>query len=450
MLTRFLSTVLALRLLAGILAYCPAGLMPPDCQLRCTSGKYGINCASFCPATCMNRSCRPESGTCIRCLPGYSGPKCSAKCRSGFYGQDCKNGCPQNCFDNRCDAFTGFCDRCLHGYKGSICEDLDTFLNPNKSANARTMYDQIMKTGTSGVVVISIVMVLFLCTLPLSAIFLCVNFSNKNLQRNRLLYERTLKQRQSRLFEKRPGSRLGFLSSRYNKMPTIYEECGSESTDEKRESAKEHSTASASRASSILRGSVEAQKVNETRSETFQNSPVNLRTDDTILRVVDENMTEGALDLLDCAPAVDVRTSREALPVLAANNVSGEPRGKDLRSSSSKQNSEHVNSDQKTIVTEERLCRKCFQTWLSGDDKLQYPKLVSSQLQKTDENFSNQDNSTCISKTNEATTYTPRILENGSRSASKSPDVGSSFATRYADTRSNVKDDEGRQCEVST
>ncbi|XP_022312237.2 uncharacterized protein LOC111117411 [Crassostrea virginica] len=40
-------------------------------------GYFGSNCTSVCPATCQERRCDINTGTCLGCLPGYHGPRCN-------------------------------------------------------------------------------------------------------------------------------------------------------------------------------------------------------------------------------------------------------------------------------------------------------------------------------------------------------------------------------------
>nr|XP_022309926.1 multiple epidermal growth factor-like domains protein 6 [Crassostrea virginica] len=97
------------------------------CQVEvygCPSpGYYGKNCLK-CPQNCHDGYCDSEEGTCLACTPGFIGQRCDLECSAGVFGKDCAENCSMTCGDPRvCDKVTGHCNgSCLPGWEGNMCQ----------------------------------------------------------------------------------------------------------------------------------------------------------------------------------------------------------------------------------------------------------------------------------------------------------------------------------------
>ncbi|KAH9510155.1 hypothetical protein Btru_043614 [Bulinus truncatus] len=169
-------------IMSASLSPCPVGFLPPECIHECQDGHYGVNCLSLCSATCLNVSCRPQSGECYRCQIGFFGPMCAEKCKPGFHGVNCSKTCPPNCLNRLCDPFSGFCLDCVNGYSGSHCETLQRLQSVVAYVNA----DTTKENNDHTVLYISIIVVtltLPVCTVTLWVYILKRKFKDLNYKR---------------------------------------------------------------------------------------------------------------------------------------------------------------------------------------------------------------------------------------------------------------------------
>ncbi|KAH9494709.1 hypothetical protein Btru_017653 [Bulinus truncatus] len=114
---------------------CLGYINPPDCNIACTSGFFGKNCNSPCGDNCYQRSCDRATGLCDKACFGFSDfptctlsvceigcngysnpPECNVECQSGLWGINCENKCGENCYNESCDRITGVCDIGCNGY----------------------------------------------------------------------------------------------------------------------------------------------------------------------------------------------------------------------------------------------------------------------------------------------------------------------------------------------
>ncbi|XP_078327835.1 uncharacterized protein LOC144623310 [Crassostrea virginica] len=93
-----------------------------DCP---SPGYYGENCSTECPQNCQDGYCDSEEGTCLACKPGFIGPRCDLECSAGVFGKDCAENCSVTCRDpGVCGKVTGHCNgSCLPGWEGDTCDN---------------------------------------------------------------------------------------------------------------------------------------------------------------------------------------------------------------------------------------------------------------------------------------------------------------------------------------
>ncbi|XP_044731414.1 rhoGEF domain-containing protein gxcJ-like [Chrysoperla carnea] len=85
---------------------CDDGYIGENCDTRCSSGKWGPECALSCD--CNYSTCQHTNGTCI-CVPGWIGERCDIPCPTGYYGENCNQKCSK-CISS-CDPITGECTK---------------------------------------------------------------------------------------------------------------------------------------------------------------------------------------------------------------------------------------------------------------------------------------------------------------------------------------------------
>ncbi|XP_078327837.1 uncharacterized protein LOC111111750 [Crassostrea virginica] len=86
---------------------------------------YGENCSLECPQNCQDGYCDIMEGTCLACKPGFKGQRCDLECSAGVFGKDCAGNCSMTCGDpGVCDKVTGHCNgSCLPGWEGDMCQN---------------------------------------------------------------------------------------------------------------------------------------------------------------------------------------------------------------------------------------------------------------------------------------------------------------------------------------
>ncbi|KAK3597482.1 hypothetical protein CHS0354_041903 [Potamilus streckersoni] len=115
-------------LLSGICNGCEAGWTGSHanmCDIPCSSGYYGENCATSCGHCAGSIDCDIYTGNCLDgCETGWEGPNCNRSCPWGFYGSDCSFNCSGHCLGNvTCELASGVCPRgaCEPGYFTATC-----------------------------------------------------------------------------------------------------------------------------------------------------------------------------------------------------------------------------------------------------------------------------------------------------------------------------------------
>ncbi|KAI8773637.1 multiple epidermal growth factor domains 10 [Biomphalaria glabrata] len=107
---------------SGLCYDCSGYSDPPNCNIGCSTGKYGINCTQACPTNCDNNECNPVTGLCLKCKPGFKGDSCDKECGDFFWGQNCSQRCSPNCQNYSCNNINGECfGGCSAGYTPPQC-----------------------------------------------------------------------------------------------------------------------------------------------------------------------------------------------------------------------------------------------------------------------------------------------------------------------------------------
>ncbi|XP_053386039.1 multiple epidermal growth factor-like domains protein 10 isoform X2 [Mercenaria mercenaria] len=102
---------------------CPVNCLTCNSDKNCTAckdGYYGNTCELSCFRGCYFGKCSQSSGTCYKnkCKSKFDGINCN-KCSLGRFGTDCQTFCPDKCVS--CSSRTA-CDKCKNGHWGVACQ----------------------------------------------------------------------------------------------------------------------------------------------------------------------------------------------------------------------------------------------------------------------------------------------------------------------------------------